>query len=539
MPREPAFDDVLPWSLRLYLLAATGILVAFILTAPWNLAGKAIGRLTPALAFAVALALMALLFRPWRRALRAGFLDRSHHFERPAELLLFVSSAAFVLRVILSRYNALEVNAWDFSVYELAVWRFTSSPVLFSPMEGRSQLGTHASYLLFVFPPLYRLLSTHLWLLMAHAAAIAAAVTVAFAACRRILKDDLAAVLVAVALLANTYTAKIVQYVFHVEVFYPVLVLLVAYGAIEKKSVLFFGALLLTTLVKEDSVLPLLGVCLAGLLFARARWRWWLAGAAIAAAAFCVGTFLVIPHFASTVPGRTWYMAMWSGYGATPAEAALGILRHPLRAGADIARSGVAGVLETLGFLPILGYEWFVAAIPALVAYGVSEGGRGGLARFSIYYSAPVLPILLLAASAGLARLAAKVSSDAGRQRAVRIGSLGLLLLCAFDGASYVFLPARASRLDIPTLQFPANTVMRVQGALLPHIPLDARVAPLTFLTIEKDQSGPVLLDLDANPYPFSAVQLQDFARRLSLSGYAISHTPHGLLLASPRRTAS
>ncbi len=449
-------------------------------------------------------------------------------------LVLFAGSFLFLLRVILSRYYALEVSAWDFSVYELAVRSFTSSPVLFSPMEGRFQLGTHASYLLFLFPPLYRLWSTHLWLLAAHAAATAAAVAVAFAVCRRILKDDLAALVVALSFLANTYTAKMVQYVFHVEVFYPVSILLVTYGVPEKRPVVFLGAVLLTSLVKEDSVLPLLGICFAGLVFARQRWRWWFGGGVIAMAAFFISSFLVIPHFAATVPGRAWYMSMWSSYGPTPATAVFGILRQPLRAAAQVVRSGVPGLLETLGFLPLLGYKWLAAAFPALVAYGVSDEGRGGLARFSIYYSSPVLPILLVAATEALDRLAAKTSSSIVRRRSVRLGALGLLLVCAFDGASYVFLPPKPSRRDIATLRFSSDTVTRVQGALLPHTPLDARVTPLTLLTIEGDQRGPVLLDLHANPYPFPAPQLRDFARRLAASGFSISRTPHGLILASP-----
>jgi len=532
--QDGAARAVLPWPLRLYLLLPGGLVGAFLFSAPWTLAGKTVDRLTPVLATGLLLVFLAALHRPWREALRAALLDRSPVFGWRTSLLLFGGSALFLFRVVLSRYDALEVNAWDFSVYEFAVRSSGAATVLFSPLEGRSQLGTHASYLLFFFTPFYKLWSTHFWLLAAHVAAIAGAVVAAFAVCRRIIRDDLAALLVAVAFLLNTYTAKMVQYVFHVEVFYPVCLFLTALGVVRKKPAVFFAGVLLTALVKEDSVLALLGICSAGLIFDRGLWRWWLAGAALAVAAFSIGSFFVIPHFAATVPGQPLYSPLWNAYGPTPIRAVVGMLRHPLKVAGDVGRSGVVGLLETLGFLPLAGYEWLVAALPALLVYGVSNGGRGGLAQFSIYYSAAVLPILLLAAAHGLARIGAWSASGAGRRRAMHLGAVGLLLVSALDGASYVFFFPKPSRLDIASLGLPANVRVRVQGALLPHMPLDARVAPLTSLAIERNPSEAVLLDLGANPYPFSAKDLRDFALRLPASGFQVRRTSHGLLLVSP-----
>lgn len=210
------------------------------------------------------------------------------------------------------------------------------------------------------------------------------------------------------------------------------------------------------------------------------------------------------------------------------------MLRHPLKVAGDVGRSGVVGLLETLGFLSLAGYEWLIAALPALLVYGVSNGGRGGLAQFSIYYSAAVLPFLLLAAARGLARISAWSRSGAARRRALRLGAIGLLLVSALDGASYVFFFPKPSRLDIASLGLPANARVRVQGALLPHMPLDARAEPLTSLAIESHTAETVLLDLGANPYPFSPEDLRDYARRLQASGFQVRRTSHGLLLASP-----
>jgi len=199
----------------------------------------------------------------------------------------------------------------------------------------------------------------------------------------------------------------------------------------------------------------------------------------------------------------------------------------------DVARSGVMGPIETLGFLPLLGYEWLVAALPALLVYGVSNGGRGGLAQLSIYYSGAVLPLLFIAAACALTRIGAWRVWGRGRQHVVRLGSIALLVLCSLDGASYVFFSPKPSRLDIASLILPAGGRVLVQGALLPHMPLEAPVVPLTSLAIKKSPREVVILDLTANPYPFSAQELQDYARRLALSGFVVTRMPHGLLLAS------
>jgi hypothetical protein len=116
----------------------------------------------------------------------------------------------------------------------------------------------------------------------------------------------------------------------------------------------------------------------------------------------------------------------------------------------------------------------------------------------------------------------------------LRLGAIAILFVSALDGASYVFFFPKPSRLDIASLGFPANTRLRVQGALLPHMRLNARAVPLTSLTIESPSAETILLDLDANPYPFSAEALRDYARRLQASGFQVHRTPHGLLVVSP-----
>jgi hypothetical protein len=207
---------------------------------------------------------------------------------------------------------------------------------------------------------------------------------------------------------------------------------------------------------------------------------------------------------------------------------------QPVDVAKDLCRSGVKDVLETFGFLPLLGFEWFLAALPALVIYGVSAGGKGGTAQFSLYYSSPVLAFLVVAAAHGLARIGGSKTSATQRHLRIRIGALGFLLLCAFDGAGYTFYYANPCRLDLASLRLPAAQTVLVQGALLPHLPLGSNALPLTRLSVNQREPQAVLLALDANPYPFSRAELVDLAKRLRLAGFRITNTPHGLVLASP-----
>ncbi len=522
----------LPLSLRLYLILPGGLISAFVASAPWQVAGKTVNRLTPILAVAVVLLVAGVIYRPWRESLRVGFLDRSHRFGWRAATVFFAVAAIFLLRVVLSRYRALEVNAWDFSIYELPILAGLKDTPLASPFAGKSFLSIHASYLLFLFVPLYRLWPSHYWLLTGQALAIAAAGVAAFAVCRQILKDDLGGVLIAAGFLLNTYTAKTVQYVFHIEVLYPLCLFLVVYGFLRRNPYLFFTAVLLTALVKEDAVLVLAGVAVAGWIFWKPRW-WWTVTAVIGLAAFLIATFVVMPYFDRSAPGNPWYAFYWSAYGPTPTGAALGMLRHPLQVARDVARSGGKDLLETLAFLPFVGYEWLLAALPGLVVYGTAGQGLEGVSQFPIYYSSPVIAFLVVAAAQGVARLGLRGKSPLRQRRVVRLGALSFCLASALDGASYTFYESKPIRLDIQSLRIAPGVPLIAQGAVLPQLPLEANAAPLMRLAAGTVRTQVLLLAPDANPYPFSRQQLLDFARDLARAGFQVTQTPHGLVLAS------
>src|SRR5262249_9771772 len=158
---------------------------------------------------------------------------------------------------------------------------------------------------------------------------------------------------------------------------------------------------------------------------------------AIGVTIFLVDSFVVMPYFSGTAPGNSWYAGYWAAYGSTPVRAATGMLAHPLRVAGDLSRSGVKDLLETMAFLPFLGYEWLIAALPGLVVYGTAGRGLEGIAHFPIYYSSPSIALLVVASARGLARLRLKGRSLTQCRKIVRLGALAFCLVSALDGASY------------------------------------------------------------------------------------------------------
>lgn len=511
--------------LQVILACALAWIGVFFLTVPWVIAGRPVARLSVAftpLAFALG---VALLIPSWRRHL-AAMSDRT---VSRARLFWFVGVVGLVLtlRVVLAQYQALAINAWDFSVFELPIQRTLSAGLLYSPFDHRSFLGTHASYVLLAFVPLYAIAASHYWLLLAQAAAIALAAAVGSVLFADLLDDTVSGGLLGLAFLLNSYTAKIVQYTFHVEVFYPLGIFLLVYAIRRNRLLPASGAALFLLSLKEDATLTVAGLVLVALLGRPRRLAMAAVLGSVAAAAYIFSADVVMPRVSGLPPGHAWYSAMWSEYGLGPIRAVLGMLTHPVSVLRDLSRSGTRHLFEPLLFLPLAGWPWLVAALSGILVYGVADGGRGALAQFSLYYSAPVLPLLFVASAEGVRRIAA--AWGAGPAPYKRRGiALILCLVCALDGASYVLRAPDFRRLDVFPLTSSLREGVRVQGSLLPHADFGEHVVPLTDL---EARPGSVLLDLDSNPYPFRRKDLEDYVSRCRQdSSCHIQTSEHGLL---------
>jgi len=516
-----------------FLFLSAAFCAAFLLTGPWRIAGRDVGRTTAPLSVVFLAALLALAASPGWRAWTWEWLAASHPRLSRRGLALFVLAVAAALaRIVLAKFAALEVNAWDFSLYfDRPVESVLHGRLLYSDLLHGSTLGDDASFAMFAFVPLYAVAASPLWLVLAPAAAIAAAAGAAFLLFRDVFEDDAAALLLSSAFVLHSATARAVQYVFHVEVFYPLAIFFSLWALRRKRPVAFAAGIALLLSLKEDALLPATVLALFALLL-RADRRWIAASWLAAAAVFATDYFVVLPRFSGGGATRPWFSWYWAKYGPSPLSAMAGIAGHPFRAAADVARSGIAKLLEPLLFLPLAGFEGFAATLPALVPYAVAQHGK--LSRFSLYYPMPVLPFLFIAAGWGLARLARRFRDP---RRAFRVGAALLFAACALDGAGYVLARPRPERREIGPLldRLPPATPAFLQGALLPRAGYATR-----FTVLDRDGGIPdgthaYLLDAGADPYPFLPGELRALALRLDGDPrYAAERSPHGLVLYSP-----
>jgi hypothetical protein len=188
--------------------------------------------------------------------------------------------------------------------------------------------------------------------------------------------------------------------------------------------------------------------------------------------------------------------------------------------------------MEPLLYLPLVGFEWLLAALPALVPYSVAKHEK--LAQFRLYYSMPVLPFLFAGAARGLQRAAGRIRG--GGRLPVRAGAFLLLMTCALDGAGYKFERARPERGEIAPLlaALPVGTPALIQGALLPHAGYSTRFTALD-RAARRDGIHAFLLDPPADPYPLSRVELVRLIGSLrSDPRYERKASREGRLLCSP-----
>ena len=230
----------------------------------------------------------------------------------------------------------------------------------------------HASYVLLAFLPFYAIAKTPLWILLAHAIAIAAGAAMGYRLFRRLLGDDAAAGLLAAAFLLNSFTARADEYGFHPEGFYPLALFGVAYALIAKRRPLLAVSAILALSIKEDAALLLGGIGLAAAIFRKPR-REGVLLAAAAVAVFLVSTRIVIPAASGSHGDRPWNASYWSSWGATLPAAAAAMASHPIRLAGRLGGSAIPSLLESAAFLPLAGPEALLASLAALIPCAAAD----------------------------------------------------------------------------------------------------------------------------------------------------------------------
>jgi uncharacterized membrane protein len=443
-----------------------------------------------------------------------------------------VIAALVLFWCVLTRFESGDINAVDFTVYfDRPCFQTVQGRPLYVEVANipafshRTALALHGYWLLVPFAYLYALWATPLWLLALSVIAVVAGALHTLRIVQRLGAGGVLACATAFAFAFNANTARTLNYGFHPEVLYAWFIPWLIHAGIRRRLVQVLCASLACALVKEDAFMPLfaasmaLGLTSSRIMTVAERIALLVAPTALGIASLALYYRLVLPALAPS--GLPFYVGFWANYGATPVQALFRMLRQPFGVLTRVATSGfLSRVIVPHLFLPLVGWRWFVGAVPIVVLFGASANEQ--IRGFGIYYSIVLVPFLVLSASVGALSLAERVLPAAkARVTASGIVLMGTLLVGS-QSAGYSLRPWKAELRAVPEAlaRLGDEPVVLVQSGLYTHAGYDARIVLLTPDTL-RDRAyahAAVLVSPRVSAYPFMMDDLRGLFDRGSIA---------------------
>jgi uncharacterized membrane protein len=381
--------------------------------------------------------------------------------------VLGVTVAVFVVaftRATWTLHDRFGTYGFDLGIYDQGTWLLSRPRAPFVTVRGLDLFGLHASYILALVAPLYRLWADPRLLLLLQVLFLAVPAVVIYRLGARHLGHPAAGLAVAVAYLAYPGVQWAITWQFHPEAIAAGLLALAVLAADRRDHGAMAVLLALAALCGEEVGLVVAGF--GGLLVVGGRrvvgWR--TVGAGLAW--FLVATFVLVP----AVNGRETRL-FETGYGLTgggPRALLAGLptmAGHALQTG--LANDGLAYLL--LVFVPLLGLPllrpmWLLPVAPPLLLNLAAVQPEHHQIRF--HYLATAAPLLAAGAVAGLAAV---------RKRRRRLLAPLLVLLVLVAGfMDWRFGPAPWSR---DPVAIPVGRADRAQREALALVDPDAAVS--------------------------------------------------------------
>lgn len=424
--------------------------------------------------------------------------------------------------LIWTRFRSGEINAVDFTVYfDRPAFQTAHGHPLFVESADvpnfahRTELAMHAFWLLIPLTAPYLLAATPVWLLALSVIAVVAGGAYTFRILRHMGCGGLLAGAGGLAFVLNDNTARTLNYGFHPEVLYAWFIPWMIDAAIRRARMQFVIASIACVLVKEDACFVTFAVAVLLSLNRlvgknrKDRWLYLVAPTALALVNLGIYYEFVVPALNASGP---FYASYWTNFGATPAQALLGMLTHPGRVVAATLASGFFHrVIEPYLFLPLVAWRWELGILPIVALYGASANPQ--LRDFGIYYSIILVPFLTIGAALGAQAVATQIIRN--RARASVLASAAILLGALVVGsttAGYSLRPWRPEISAVPqAVQALANEPrLYVQSGLYPRAGYDARVQLLTPQVLRSPEAvgAAALLAPSVSAYPFRPAEV-------------------------------
>jgi uncharacterized membrane protein len=309
-------------------------------------------------------------------------------------------------------------SSYDLAIYDQAVWHFSRIETPASSVRGYPNIfGDHFHPVLILLAPLYWVCPSASTLLVAQGCLFALSIVPVFAFARGRIGDGPAL------LLSTAYgffwgLQQAAAFDMHEFAFAPLLVAAAVLAMDQRRWPLFWTTMAALALTKED-LLPL--VAWFGV------WLWWqgerLRGAWLAiagVAAFLAAVGVVIPHMAGT-----------AGFGYTSAYGE--VMRRPWTIPITLVTPPTKLFTMLMWLAPFAGLPLAspltLLAIPLACVRFLSQSPLHWGTAF--HYSAPIAPIMAMAAADGLGRISRRVGDPRVRNRLLGAAVLACLLLAA------------------------------------------------------------------------------------------------------------
>ncbi len=322
-------------------------------------------------------------------------------------LMALLFSAYFIV-VLTGRQDAFQTAAEDMGIMDQVVWSLLHGQLFHQTIcnivsdtncygfAGFSRFAIHFEPILFPISLSYLIWAGPKTLLVIQTLVVASGAYPAFWLARLRLRNDLAAVVIALLYLLYPAQQQASIFEFHAVTLTAALLLFTLYFMYTRRTVWLFVFAILSMACKEE--LPVVIACfgLWSILFQH-RWRSGL-GLVALATAWVVVELLMFRLFSPT--GRPLLASRYAYLGSGPLQIVLHIVRHPLSMlHQHVLEHNHLQYLRTLlgpaGYLPLLAPWVLVLAVPSMALNLFSADLNQYLGIFQ--YSAEIVPVLIFA----------------------------------------------------------------------------------------------------------------------------------------------
>jgi uncharacterized membrane protein len=491
---------------------------------------------------------------------------------------------AYFITLMLARQNAYLTNAEDTGIMDQAIWNTLHGNILHQTIcnivsdtncysqNGIMRFAIHFEPILFLVSLFYLLWSTPKTLFVIQIIIVGLGAYPAFWLARLRLRNEWAAVAIALLYLLYPAQQQAVVYDFHAVTFTAALLMFTLYFMYTRKTALMFTFALLAMACKEEIPLVIMMFGLWSSIFQQ-RWKSGLGLAVLGVGWFVLVVSVVMPHFSPT--GHPLLESRFAGLGKGPVQIASNILLHPIFIIKQYVlesqhRSYLKILFAPAAYLPLLAPWVLVLALPSLAINLFSSDPQMYSGLFQ--YNAEIVPILIFATIESVvlilwvvqlviariqqrktqAQPSAGMPEPAQRQHRLRWSLVTTAVLAALLVAT-LFKAVQADYFFFGNLPFSQNFTWPETSAhttLAQHfiamIPPDASVSAQTKLVPHlserksiymfpygDDQADYILLDTTSDMYPFPrTIDYIEAAKSVILSGhYGIVAAQDGYIL--------